>query len=63
MDKEIRRIEKDVKKISSMHKKKHNERKMQKDISKVGRELKSLERADIKRDKIVEKAKKMQRKK
>lgn len=50
MDKQIRKIEKDVKGISKEHKKDHSEKKMNKDLSKVGKELKNLEKMDKKRD-------------
>lgn len=58
MDKQIRKIEKDVKHMSSMHKKKHDEKKMGKEMAHVGKELKSLEKMDKKHDKLIHKAKK-----
>jgi hypothetical protein len=56
MDKKIKKIEKDVKKISTMHHKNDS-------VKKVGKELKSLEKADKKRDKAVEVGEKMMKKK
>lgn len=62
MDKKIRKIEGEVKKIKTSHGKKHNEKAMDKKISNVGKELKELEKLDKKRDPACEAGKEMLKK-
>lgn len=62
MDKQIKKIERDVSKISKSHKHKHDEKKMQKNLGHVGKELKHLEKIDKKHDKLIDKARKINKK-